>query len=225
MKKWLLVATLITACGTDDAAPTNSSNNSTSGHTTATSSSQNNNDSNHQTNQNNNTSGSSNNHTHAMTTADMGSDMADVDAGTDTEVDTAHEPPLASGETCAEAIVVAAGDSIPGTTVGAVDDYEADFSGDNCPNNSVSGPDRVYAFTSAVTGQFKVTVIPDDDFDAALYMRTDCALDACVDGTILNGPGVSESLTFTAEASITYYIIVDGELGDSGSYTLTLESK
>ncbi len=132
----------------------------------------------------------------------------------------------ASGETCASAIDVTGGGTWDDqTTVGASNDYDSDASAPNCPSGSTSGPDRVYVVAPATTTEYTVTVVPEDDFDPFIHVRSDCSQQACIVGTVLNGPGVQESVTFELQANETGYIIVDGELFDSGDYTLTVETQ
>jgi hypothetical protein len=123
------------------------------------------------------------------------------------------------------AISIAAGQTIDNqTTVGASDDYAARGRDEGCPNNVASGRDRVYLFNSANAGDFRVVVVPEASFDPAIYVRLDCANAVCVTGTVLNGEGVQESVTFTATANTDYYLIVDGELGDSGAYSIAVQA-
>jgi hypothetical protein len=155
----------------------------------------------------------------ASDTADADRD-ADNDAG-DTTPDTTPAP---SGETCETAIDVSAGGTwADQSTVGASDDYASDLTAPNCPSGSFSGPDRVYVATPTTTTEYKVTVEPAIDFDPFIYVRASCSDQACMAGTVLNGTGVPESVTFELQANETGHIIVDGELGDAGDYTLTVE--
>lgn len=109
------------------------------------------------------------------------------------------------------------------STVGANDDYDSGLGEPGCPSGSASGNDRVYVATPATTTEYKVTVEPDASFDPFIYVRASCSDQACMAGTVFNGPGQPETVTFELQANETGHIIVDGELGDSGDYTLTVE--
>lgn len=246
MKRALVGLMLVAACGTDDpsnGANTNNTNNSNnSNNTNQTTGSNNSNNSNNTnnlvTNNSNNSTTNNANNTNNSTSnngvpdagmpdlgmEDMGQDMADV-GEVDAGVDVADMGGSPDGELCATAIELSVGQALVGqSTVGAGDDYSARASDTNCPNNFVSGGDLVYVFSSAVPGDFRVTVTPDTNFDPSIYVRTDCAASACVTGTVLNGAGVAESLTFTVAANTDYFVIVDGEIADEGVFSILLEA-
>lgn len=152
-------------------------------------------------------------------------DMPVEDMSPDAEPDAEPDSPpdLPEGDTCQDAIDVTAGAALTGqTTVGATDDYEASFSGDNCPNARFSGPDRAYVVQPATPTNYTVQVLPEAGFDPSLYVKVDCSQDACVTGTVLNGEGVQESVTFDAPAGIPTYIIVDGEQFSEGMFDLNV---
>jgi hypothetical protein len=156
-----------------------------------------------------------------MASADSGADMP-PDAGTDLGEDTGGDMQTAGdGDTCGVAIDATVGGTFTGDTSTADDDYSASAFDTGCPSGSVSGGDIVYRIEPTVETTYDLTVTPDDaNFDPFLYIRTDCALDECVDGSVLNGEGDPESLTdVTVPANTAYYVIVDGELGSSGAYT------
>ena len=127
------------------------------------------------------------------------------------------------GDTCADAVGV---DSLPFTDVGsttdAFDSYPA--LGNLCQDAGLSGgPDVVYTLTASASEEVRIT-LSDVDFDATLYVVTDCAepVASCVGGA----DSLDEiSLDVALLAGTTYYIVVDGtdEL-EAGAYTLTLES-
>ncbi len=228
MKRFfVLFVCVLAACATDEPQNgANNSNNKTNNSTgNASNNLMNNQTNNSSTNNatNNPTNNALNNATNNATTnnvADMG-----MDVGQDMEVDAmADLGPGSDGDLCATAIPISAGQTIDNqTTVGATDDYEARARDEGCPNNVASGRDRVYLFNSPVAGNFRVTVVPEASFDPAIYVRLDCASLVCVTGTVLNGEGVQESVTFDAIADTDYYLIVDGELGDSGAYSIMLQ--
>lgn len=126
------------------------------------------------------------------------------------------------GDVCAEAIDVTAGGAFFGNTNDATDDYDAELGGENCPSGAASGPDMVYALSPTEDREFHIEVAPAGQFDPFLYVKADCAADACIAGTVLNGPGEDENLDVLVPGGSTYYIIVDGELGDAGGFTLAV---
>jgi len=129
------------------------------------------------------------------------------------------------GDTCGEAFNVTAGVVLAGeTTATASDDYSPPL-GMGCPSGgAASGRDRAYFVEPMTLTNYRVIVTPEAGFDPMLYLVTACDFSVgCVDGTILNGSGMPESLTFSVSAGVRTYIIVDGELGSSGSYELRVE--
>lgn len=161
-----------------------------------------------------------------MPSGDMAvEDMPAEDMPADTEPDIQPDSPpdMPEGDSCEDAIDVTAGASLTGqTTVGATDDYEASFSGDNCPNARFSGPDRAYVVQPATPTTYTVQVLPEAGFDPSLYVKVDCSQEACVTGTVLNGEGVQESVTFDAPAGVPTFIIVDGEQFSEGMFDLNV---
>lgn len=157
---------------------------------------------------------------------DMGQDMpADDMAKADMADAPADMPDLApdmpslvvgAADTCAMASDVTQGVSLMGlTTVGTADDYDAD--GDKCPVGKITGNDVAFFVMPAQDTTYKITVTPMGRYNPMIYIKTDCAADACLDGTVLNGPGVAESLTTPIDAGVKAYIIIDGDFrsGDS----------
>lgn len=110
------------------------------------------------------------------------------------------------------------GNGMPFT--GRIDEYSTDenpgFSG--CVGRSTSGPDALFEITPGA-GQV-ATVSIDADFDAALYVATDCTdiASTCVaaaDGTSIQ----DELLQFVGDGS-TYTIVVDSQFNGSGLFTI-----
>lgn len=146
-----------------------------------------------------------------MPTSDMATaDMADAPA------DMPDLPPdmppvvIQAADTCAMAADVTQGVSLMGlTTVGAADDY--DSQGAKCPVGRITGNDVAFFVMPAQETTYKITVTPMGRYNPMIYIKTDCAANACLDGTVLNGPGVAESLTTTIGAGVKAYIIIDGD--------------
>ena len=156
---------------------------------------------------------------------DTGTDAA-MDAATDAATDASTDAGGVThgGDTCGVAFDVTAGATLVGeSTFDAVDNYSPPI-GMGCPSGgAASGRDRVYVVAPSTSTTYRVTVTPAADFDPMLYLFTVCDFSSgCIDGTVLNGVGVPESLTFTATAG-SIYIVVDGELASRGSYDLSVE--
>lgn len=155
-----------------------------------------------------------------------GNDAGDAgDAGEgDVEQDTG--PAELTGDTCETAVDVTAGGVWEDqTTIGYTDNYETAPSHSGCPSNRNSGLDRTYFVAPQVTTEYRVRVDPTTaTYDPAIYIKSDCAQNACINGSILNGPGTFESVTFIIQGGQTAFIIVDGEgFQNAGDYTLTVE--
>jgi hypothetical protein len=124
---------------------------------------------------------------------------------------------------------VTAGGSFLGSTFTATDDYSV--SGAGCPSmGSASGRDVAYLVAPATTRTYQVRVTPLDHvladggvirFDPMLYVQqTTCGANACLAGTILNGVGDPEAVTFTVTGGQSAFIVVDGELASRGDFQL-----
>lgn len=138
---------------------------------------------------------------------------------------TADAAAIAGGDTCAMATDVTAGGTFANqTTVGAADDYGPPLGG-GCPSGgAASGNDVVYSVAPSTTTTYEVTVVPDGaGFDPMLYAVSACDFsNGCIAGTVLNGAGQQEQITFSAPGGQTTYIVVDGEVVSSGGFTLTV---
>jgi len=89
-----------------------------------------------------------------------------------------------------------------------------------CSSWDASGPEDVYSFVAADTGDVTVSlpwIQPGQDLD--LYILEDQG-----NGTVPNACSSfgDSTVTFSAVAGQTYYIVVDGYNGDAGSYSLEL---
>ena len=142
--------------------------------------------------------------------------------GGTTEVDGGY---LNGGDTCATAPDVTEGGVFTGSTnqdAGANDDYGPSVG--TCPaGGSASGRDVAYAITAPTTTSYTVTVTPlIGTFDPLLYAQLACGTNTCVAGTTLNGPGQPETITFSAPAGQTVYVIVDGENVTRGPFEISI---
>jgi cysteine-rich repeat protein len=126
-----------------------------------------------------------------------------------------------TGTTCGGAIPVSLAlgtQTIAGATVGG-----SSHSSTQCAGEELA-TDRIYAVTPAADGFIAAWLDPAaTSYDAMLYVLDDCEDPAsgilCADGIGVGG----ETLSFAAYSGQTYYIIVDGFGGASGTYTLSLD--
>lgn len=111
-------------------------------------------------------------------------------------------------------IPIACGDSVNGTTVGSasiIDQY-------NCVSWNESGPEVAYELTLASSSDITASLANlSADLDVFLISSCDTASVSC----LAYG---DNQLTYQSAAPGTYYVIVDGYLGASGSYSLTVEA-
>ena len=108
-----------------------------------------------------------------------------------------------------------------GTTFGAANDFNP---GTPClrSNQSASGRDVVFQFTSADSQNYDVTVTPVGNYDVTVYIVTSCpGLGGCSSADV-GGDGEAESLRRNLTAGTTYFIIVDGFQADAGDFTISL---
>jgi hypothetical protein len=115
-------------------------------------------------------------------------------------------------DTCATAAPLPLDEEVSGATRGATPSYGAD----GCFEREVSGADVVYAVELAVGDRLEVSVRP-DGHDPVLYLIgpgeaavCDGAF-ACAASADAAGLGVEETLTHTATAAGTHYLVVDGD--------------
>jgi hypothetical protein len=131
---------------------------------------------------------------------------------------------LPSNDSCASPIVIEP-NRLPfqasATTFGATNDTSP---GTPCLRSpqSATGPDVVYQFTPASSQNYDFTVTPVANYDASLYVVTDCVNATGCRGADVGGGGSPETLRRNLNAGTTYFIVVDGFQGDFGDFTLTV---
>ena len=123
---------------------------------------------------------------------------------------------------------VTGGGRFLGSTFLAADDYSV--SGMGCPSGgAASGRDVAYLVAPPVTRAYRVRVTPLERplgdggvirFDPMLYVQPVCGVGQCLAGTIFNGIGEPEEVTFTVNAGQTVFVVVDGELASRGDFEL-----
>lgn len=128
-----------------------------------------------------------------------------------------------SNETCDTAIDATNGINTYGSTIGANNDYDPE----KCIFSLFSGGDIVYYVDAEPNATYEVIVTPYASFDPMIYVTDDCSKSECLYGTVLNGAGEPEKLTFKNEtfSKKRFYIIIDGEAGDEGSFQLEIKLK
>ena len=139
------------------------------------------------------------------------------------------EPPAVDGETCEVAIPVGALPwSHTGDTAGFQDDYA--YTDGACPPEAggwgTPAPDVVFVFTPAESGWYRLSLSDKPDFDANLYVVTDCADvdNTCVAGDEDIGDDALETVVTPLVGGETYFVIVDGwGANAAGAYTLNVE--
>lgn len=122
----------------------------------------------------------------------------------------------APNDQCSGAIDVTAG----GNFVGEIDLYTADYNpgSTGCTGYNANGKDAAYV-VNAAAGDV-ITLSLDADFDASLYVVTDCSdLTTCVDGSDSGNP---EELTIVS-TGVPLFIVVDAfSSTGSGQYDLSV---
>ena len=130
-------------------------------------------------------------------------------------------PPGVENDFCEDAIAVSCGDTVLGTTVGAVQDLTG-----TCVT-SIGAPGVWYSMTG--TGEFVTASLCNQaNYDTKIHIieAVDCNSSlSCVTGND-DGPGcsgfTSEALFF-GEQGVNYFIYVNGFAGETGDFALSIE--
>jgi len=139
--------------------------------------------------------------------------------------------PLVGGETCATATAITALPYLDsGTTIGAINDYDA-----VCPYTGGTAGDVVYAYTPVADEAVDISVCSnggDATYDTKIYVFEGlancgvsdfaCSDDDCTAPTY-GSPYNSELIGLSLTAGNTYYIVIDGYGSDVGDYTLSVD--
>jgi hypothetical protein len=141
------------------------------------------------------------------------------------------------GDQCANPLTISANSlpaSILGTTTGFLNDYA--YAANACPGEpsgwGAGSMDVAYSLTPDVSAVYEVSLVTFADFDATLYIVTDCTdpNGTCLaaDEEISGEPGQKvEDIFLYLEAGTTYFIIVDGyanESNESGNFQLDVSA-
>lgn len=126
-------------------------------------------------------------------------------------------------DTCAQAAPLElSGNAETAITTGLANDYSPNAGG--CTRSS-SGPDRTYEITARAGQQIDVHFTPDANYDATMYVVSNCSdiTGSCLVGTDQGSRGGAEHLAPVFDQSGTYFLVVDGWAGGSGTGQLTAE--
>ncbi|NOX57312.1 MAG: hypothetical protein GXP29_00440 [Planctomycetes bacterium] len=136
--------------------------------------------------------------------------------------------PPAGNDTCDAATGVNCGDNLIGesneASNGANGDYSPGGFGNACTGFSAPGPDVVYELNLPATQDVTIVMSPGATLDASLYVVTDCAdpEGTCVAGDDSGLSGGPETVTFSAVAGTTYFIIADAFGAAGGTFDLSI---
>ncbi len=131
------------------------------------------------------------------------------------------------GDDCSDPFVIP---SLPFWQETTTVNFSADYSlpdGNSCTGHTTLGKDVVYSYTVPDTlDTVCITlsvIIPQDFWNAAIYILTDCDNLVCVAGADDYGPGSPEALTFSLAPGETYYFVVDGRgENDEGPFKFSI---
>ncbi|MGJ8666378.1 MAG: T9SS type A sorting domain-containing protein [Patiriisocius sp.] len=126
---------------------------------------------------------------------------------------------LVENDLCENAISLECGDSVTGTTTGALPDN--DVAGVDC-GTTITSPGVWYVFddTSGLSGDITATLCNGTDFDSKISVFTgDCNALVCLDGND-DDCGLQSTVTFPTDGATTFYILVHGFGAGTGNFTL-----
>lgn len=131
------------------------------------------------------------------------------------------EPP--TNDLCGGAIDATAGGTFTEEISNYADDYNQNNAASSCTGFSTAGPEGVWS-VNAVAGQVLTATMDAANFDAALYVSTDCMMidDSCVEGSD-SGSRATESISYTIPTDGVYYIVADAFTSSpTGTFTITI---
>jgi len=128
----------------------------------------------------------------------------------------------AAGETCESVTIFDSSFRVSGDTSVGLDDIDPDTGCNLQDPLTGQGRDLVYGFQVPFDTNVRVLVDPEDGYNTSVYVLTDCgSVDlSCVAAADRGPSSADESLTFAATSGQLYYIVVDGNNGNSGSFRL-----
>jgi len=119
-------------------------------------------------------------------------------------------PSTVPNDTCTSPTPLTLGTALAGTNVGAMNDYTSTCGG--------TGPDVVYSFTLGSTSDLFIGV-HSTDMDPVIYLSTTCGSSTWCNDDAYTGV-LSSALIQNALAAGTYYLVVDGLGGSTGTFTI-----
>ena len=136
-------------------------------------------------------------------------------------------PPPAANDVCAGAIDIQ-GQSLASWDVNLTNagTYYNDYSpvAPSCTGYTANGPDAVYSINLAAGEE--VTISELGDCDTSIWIATDCGnlAGSCVAGADAVGGSATETVTYTAAAAGTYYVIIDSYATGGCPVTVTVNA-
>jgi hypothetical protein len=126
-----------------------------------------------------------------------------------------------TGDTCLDAIVVSDGTSHSDNFSSLSADYDPGSSS-NCP--SINGPDAAFRVTLQ-SGETVTATISSSGVDTSIAVVRDCSnvVSTCIDGTDDSFSSGSETVTYTASAAETVYVIAGAWYSSSTSGPFTVD--
>ncbi len=111
----------------------------------------------------------------------------------------------------------------PVTVTGDTGLAKPDLVGDAPCDKTNSTSDVVYAVTPTASGKVTATLTPKAGFDGVLYARSGaCTTGPQITCSQASAAGGVEAVTFDVVAGKTYSVVVDGQSGSQGAYSLAL---
>ncbi|WP_317128747.1 PPC domain-containing protein, partial [Winogradskyella algicola] len=149
-------------------------------------------------------------------TVDATDDACDADLG---EFTFTCPEPAPANDLCADAEMVACGDTVMGDTTAATSDSEQAYCGTSAPSATNGGV--WYAFMG--DGSDVTFDLSGSSFDTKIFVYTGVCDDlTCLDGDDDGGDSTTSSITVESMAGTTYYVYVSGFGSNRGAYTMSV---
>lgn len=127
---------------------------------------------------------------------------------------------LAVNDDCENALPIACGESVSGTTTNAT----ADPSAPDCSGIGNTGPGVWYAFTdnSGLITDYTISLCDGTDFDTKLSVYSGTCGTLVCEAANDDACGLQSEVSFQGDGNSTYYILVHGFLTATGNFTLNM---
>ena len=127
--------------------------------------------------------------------------------------------PAPDNDLCADATMVACGDTVMGDTTAATSDSEQTYCGTSAPSATNGGV--WYAFMG--DGGEATFDLTGSSFDTKIFVYTGVCGDlTCLDGNDDGGDGTTSLVTVSTTVGTTYYVYVSGFGSNRGAYTMNV---